>query len=94
MELELKSSAVTAKQFVDSFLACKEANDIIEPSTIKGYGYEAGPIERYTSEPRDSATPHPHGRQADGRHEQERHCQRPDASASAATSRSTSPPNR
>ena len=50
MELELKGSAVgstvTVKQFMDSFLAFKEASGT-EPSTIRGYRYEAGLIERY-----------------------------------------------
>lgn len=51
MELELKGGAVgstvTVKQFMDSFLAFKEASGTVEPSTIRGYRYEAGLIERY-----------------------------------------------
>lgn len=51
MELERKGGAVgstvTVKQFMDSFLAFKEASGTIEPSTMRGYRYEAGLIERY-----------------------------------------------
>lgn len=50
-EMERKGGAigstVTVKQFMDSFLAYKEASGTIEPSTIKGYRYEAGLIERH-----------------------------------------------
>lgn len=50
-ELELKGDAVgstvTVKQFLDSFLAFKEASGTVEPSTMRGYHYEAGLIERY-----------------------------------------------
>lgn len=50
-EMERKGGAigstVTVKQFMDSFLAYKEASGTIEPSTIKGYRYEAGLIEKH-----------------------------------------------
>lgn len=48
VEMEIKggavSSSVTVQQFMDSFLAYKEASGTIEPSTIRGYRAESKQI--------------------------------------------------